>query len=473
MAYFTDDFNRTTPGGPGGGTHGNPSYGLGSNWISWNGSVTPGVVIFSGKATQFENFSFWSVMVPTAQTTTDDQAVRFQINSSMNQEFRIGLRVHDSLVAAGPTTFNNPDAETPNGQITLRVQMNLGTPGEVTVIIDNSYQGPTNISGAIDYEDSTPHVVEARVIGDTVSLRIDGVEVFTRNDMGTLPSGSSRRNVSLTLHSDNDPKYVENWESGDYPLSSSVTEDITPSLFAPGAIFAAATGTSITPVIPAGDIVNDILIMSAMCNGASTFTTPTDWTEFTGTAVNSANHSSAWFWKRATGSDGNPTSTTSATGSGTVGLYGRIWVYRRCATSGDPFEDATVNGSPTTSTTPASAAIDTTGAFRLAVCLVAVDDDNTLGTNYPPNEWLPHAVTFLQASARVASTTGGDGMYDGIQRWMPVAGSVASVTVGTMANDYWRTLTFALLPVAAAVAALPWRNVYVAPSVAAHASHNW
>lgn len=449
MAYVHDTFDRTTPAGPGGGTHGNPSYELGSGHTSWNASATSnGCVIFDGKMTQFENFSFHTVDIFSTASTGDDQAVRFQLNN-FDQQIWVLLRVHDDVITNGPAANMDVDAATGNGAISVRVQMEQGTPGQVTTIINGSYQGPVDITGSTRFNDSTPHICEVRVISNTVSVLMDGVEVSSRNNMGTLPSGSTRRHMGIQFAGDNTPKYLENLEYGDYPLSSTATEDITPSLFAAGALFAAATGTSITPVIPANDAANDILIMQAFCNAASTFSTPTNWTEILdsgggSTAVNSANMSSAWFWKRASGSDGNPTSTTSATGSSTIGLYGRIWVYRNCLSSGTPYEDATVAGTPTLSTTPQSAAIDTTGTFRLVVCYVSVDDDNTLGTNYPPNLWLPHSSTFAQP--RLASTTGGDGMSDAIQRWMPAAGNVAAVTVGTMASDYWRTLTLALLP---------------------------
>lgn len=442
MAYELDTFDRTTPAGPGGGTHGNPSYELGADWISWNASATSnGCVIFSGKMTQFESFSFHTVAINVNPSTGDDQAVRFQITSLMKQVW-VQLRVHDDVVSGGAAANLDVDAKASNGSISMRIQMDQGTPGQVTIILDGSYQGPTNISGSTSFLDNSPHICEARVIGNTVSLLVDGVQVFSRSDMGTLPAGSTRRYMGIQWAGDSDQPHVENWESGDHPLSTGPAEDITPNLFAAGAISAAATGTSITSVIPAGDAADDILIHQVWCNAASTFTPGGSWVEMLdsgggSTAVNSANMSAAWFWLRASGSDGNPTVTTSATGSSSIGLYGRVWVYRRCLSSGTPFEDATAAGAPTLSTTPQSAAIDTTGTDRLVVCHVSVDDDNTL--TGMPNEWLDHG-------GRVFSTTGGDGMSDGIQRWMRTAGNVAAVTAGTMASDYWRTLTFALLP---------------------------
>jgi hypothetical protein len=237
-----------------------------------------------------------------------------------------------------------------------------------------------------------------------------------------------------------------------------------PFLFAAGALFAAAAGTSITPVIPASDAANDILFMAAWCNVATTFSTPTNWNVI-GTNENSANMSSAWFWKRATGSDGDPTSTTSVTGSGTNGLYGRIWVIRACITTGTPFEDPTLTALDL-GTTPDTAAIDTTGPDRTAVAYVSVDDDNAWTSGNPPANWFQHG-------ARLVSTTGGDAMSHAIEIPVPSATTVASVVIGTMANDYNKVLTLAWLPVPSAVASLTFRNVFVVPSVAAHQSHNW
>jgi len=447
MAEYIDDSERTSPAGPGGGTHGSPSYELGSNYVSWNASATDdGCVIFNGRLTQFENFSFHTVFLNAAgrDTDGDDQAVRFPITSLMKQVW-VQLRVHDDCLSGGASNLD-VDAKASNGSISMRIQMDQGSPGQVTMILDGSYQGPTDISGSTSFLDNTPHVCEARVIGNTVSLLIDDVSVFSRADMGTLPSGSTRRNVGVQWAGDSDQPYLPYFQHGDYPLASPGPLYTMPSLFSAGAIFAAASGTSITPVIPTGDAANDILLMQAWCNGSTTFSTPTDWNVI-GTNEDSANMSSAWFWKRATGSDGNPTSTTSATGSGTIGLYGRIYVLRRCKTSGDPFEDATFTALEL-GTSPDSAAIDTTGANRLAAAYCIIDDDNIPLTSRPPNLWLAHG-------AEVESTTGGDGASTAIERWMGSAGSVASVVIGTMANDYNKVLTLAWLPVESAAAALP------------------
>lgn len=217
-----------------------------------------------------------------------------------------------------------------------------------------------------------------------------------------------------------------------------------PYLTAAGAFFAAASGTSITPVIPAGAQADDIMVMAAMTNGSSTFSTPTGWT-ILGTKVESnSNESAAWFWKRHTGAESNPTSTTSASLSTTNGGYGRIYVYRNATTSGSPFEGEAVNTAASTSTTPTSTSITTTGNDRLVVCLTSNDDDNAWSSGNPPAGW-------SISGALVTSTTGGDAGMSGIDQAAPTASTIGAVSVGTMAaSDFWRTITFALIPPGAA-----------------------
>jgi hypothetical protein len=223
------------------------------------------------------------------------------------------------------------------------------------------------------------------------------------------------------------------------PVDDGITQ---PSLVEAGALSANAAGTTITSTIPASAATDDIMVLALMCNGSTTFSTPTDWT-LLGTSIESnANQSTEWFWKRHDGSESDPVSTTSATMSGTVGGYGRVYVFRGCTTSGDPFEDVTMAGSPTTDNNPDTAAIDTTGTWRLAVSLLMVDDDNTWSSGNPPSGW--------SAIGRVSSTTGGDCMMDGLTQLVPTASTVAAATIGTMsAADYWRSITFGLIPATA------------------------
>lgn len=216
-----------------------------------------------------------------------------------------------------------------------------------------------------------------------------------------------------------------------------------PTLFAAGALFEAQAGTSITPVIPAGDANDDIGVMVAWCNAASTFTIPAGWI-LLGTSVNSANMSTAAWWKRLTGADANPTTTTSVTLSTTIGGFGRIYVFRGCLSTADPFEGISNAGTPTLNTLPQTSQVITTAPQRLVCSLLCVDDDNVWSSGMPPAGW-------ANMGGRLFSTFGADAMSDAISQVVPAASTVPVATIGTMsASDYWRTLSFALIPAPAA-----------------------
>lgn len=301
------------------------------------------------------------------------------------------------------------------------------TTDNLTANITTNSDGAWVLGGAVDWNSNgSPTSTDEEEAFDDADLSL----VCVRKASATATAGSE----SLNFDAAGTP--VWSWAA----VAIQAGPSPTPYLVEAGALFAAASGTSITPVIPASAEADDVMLMAAMANGSTTFTTPTDWT-LLGTSVESnANQSTEWYWKRHDGSETNPTSTTSATLSTTIGGYGRIYVFRDCITTGDPFEDVTMAGTPTSSTTPATASIDTTGANRLAVSLLSVDDDNTWSSGNPPSGWT--------AVGRVASTTGGDCMMDAITQVIPSAGNVAAATIGTMsAADFWRSLTLALIPV--------------------------
>jgi hypothetical protein len=207
---------------------------------------------------------------------------------------------------------------------------------------------------------------------------------------------------------------------------------------------AGVSGGNASVALPSGWQADDIAVLQVMTNAGNTFPTPAGWAVL-GTAVNSANQSTAWFWKRLVGGETTPIVFTIASGtalSASNGLYARTFAFRGCVASGNPFEDVVNTGSPTTNTTPQTGATFTTdGPNRLVVCLVAVDDDNNWSSGNPPANW---TVT----GTRTTDTVGGDCMMDAIRQAVPQTGtSITQANIGTMnAADYWRTLTFALAP---------------------------
>lgn len=212
--------------------------------------------------------------------------------------------------------------------------------------------------------------------------------------------------------------------------------------FNAGALAAVQTG-NVAPALPASTAANDVALMAVMTNASNAFPAITGWTKVTGSEVTNANESSCLYWRRLTGSGDTPAAFTIASGtalSNSNGLYARIWVYRGCVESGTPYEQYSLLG-PTLSTTPQTAAMTTTGANRLAVCICMVDDDNAFSSGMPPATW-------TEFGGIASSTTGGDHMDETIYKALPTAGTEAAVTFGTQAaSDYWVTHTLALIPV--------------------------
>lgn len=219
-----------------------------------------------------------------------------------------------------------------------------------------------------------------------------------------------------------------------------VTADglVVPTILA-GALTAvtdAASPYQCTPTLPAHQ-ADDILVVVCGAGSAQTWTCPTSgWAEVAA-AQNNANFSTGWFWKRATSAaEANPVCTAAA--SLTLGGYAVAFRVRGCVASGTPFEDATLGGSPTSNTTPASSVITTTGAQRLAVAIAQIEDNNTI-SNYPPATWT--------GVYNNGSNTGDDWHANIIAQTVPVAGDVAAVNVCSQnAADYWKTLTLAFIP---------------------------
>jgi hypothetical protein len=222
-----------------------------------------------------------------------------------------------------------------------------------------------------------------------------------------------------------------------------------PTWFGTGALAVTAiAGSTISPALPASTLADDIGFMTVMTNQGDVFPAVSGWTQF-GAAINSANQSSDWYWRRFTGSGDAPPAFTIDSGTAigsTNGLYGRVYVYRGAVTTGTPFEAVDNAGSPTSTTTPQSTSVITTGADRLVVHLLVVDDDNTWSSGMPPTG-------YTNNGPLASSSIGGDGMMDAISIPRASAGTQAGVTIGTMsAADFWRSISFALIPPAGAAA---------------------
>lgn len=289
----------------------------------------------------------------------------------------------------------------------------------------------TSLAKSITAENGTLRLEAA---GSSIRFALNEVVILSATDTDHTTENHVGVHAFMTSPVDQS-MWMDQWIGG----TGWKSNQIRPWLVASGAIQAEASTTALGPVvIPAGAVTNDIMVLQVMLNAAGTFSTPAGWTQF-GTLINSANQSTNWFWKRHTGTESNPSTTTSVTMSTTIGGYGRIHVIRGCVTTGTPYEGLAMAGTPTLNATVTYPNIVTSGPWRLAMSFVSVDDDNS---------WTTYNQTgFHHAGGRVFSTTGGDCMMDVLVMPRESAGTLTGGTFGVMnASDYWRTLSLAWIP---------------------------
>ena len=211
----------------------------------------------------------------------------------------------------------------------------------------------------------------------------------------------------------------------------------TPTFVSAGVVAGFAAGTTITTEIPDEALPKDIAVLGVMTNNVSTFSTPTDWSILGAGLESDAGQSSKFFWKRLAGGDADPVTNTAAL-SGTNGGFGRIYLFRGCIETGNPFEDVD-NAGTSSSDTPLTSEVTTTAADRLVAAIVAWDTDHEWLSGMPPAGW-------ANIGGLAANTTALDCAYDAIAT-PSSGGTVASVEVAKYpVSGRWRTLTFALIP---------------------------
>ena len=208
-----------------------------------------------------------------------------------------------------------------------------------------------------------------------------------------------------------------------------------PTFVAAGAV--ASNTTAITPALPAGIQVNDILLLFLeTSNQAITIATANGgaWTEVagspqgTGTAVTSTATRLTVFWSRYNGTQGAP--TTSDSGDHQVG---RIIAVRGVVTSGNPW-DVTAGGvDAAANTTGAIPGATTTVANTLVVTGIATAlPDSTTTANF--GTWTNAGLATL--TERIDNTTAnGDGGGLGIATGGRAATGAYGDTTVTLANS--------------------------------------
>jgi len=195
-------------------------------------------------------------------------------------------------------------------------------------------------------------------------------------------------------------------------------------------------GASVDIPYPSTVNENDILVILVLDADNDTFSIPTGDTTWYRIHNDSANGNASYdtFWTRALGSESGTINVASALTAG-LGVYGIMYRFSGCVESGTPFEDPT-EIVISQSTSPASSLITTLGTERLAICLVAIEDNITM---------TGHS-NYIDASQE-QSTLGGDANLILATQEVASAGDVTA-EVWSAANDYWGSVTLALKPIA-------------------------
>jgi hypothetical protein len=151
--------------------------------------------------------------------------------------------------------------------------------------------------------------------------------------------------------------------------------------------FASGAG-NLTPGLPAGWAENDILIVAAHAGNASTTISVSGYTEI-GNTTGTSNHTTYWFYKRATSSESAPTVAFTDRANAIQAI---VFAYRGCITSGTPYEDATVT-SGALDATPDSSTVTPVGDARRVISIINIEDDTSISSGDPPTNWTERSLT--------------------------------------------------------------------------------
>lgn len=192
-----------------------------------------------------------------------------------------------------------------------------------------------------------------------------------------------------------------------------------------GASAGGSTSSPSWPTHQTGDI-GLFVIETAGDTGSVTVTTVSGWAAVPNTPVvdiaTSSGSKLAVFWKRAE-SNAEPTPV----GNGSNHTLGRIYTFRGCAPTGDPW-DVTASGSKTTpSTTATIPAVTTTVNNTLIVMIAGRPDDSSSTTHFgvPVNGNL----TDLAECAEAGTSLGHGGGYTVARGTKGIAGDTGTSTM--------------------------------------------
>lgn len=224
------------------------------------------------------------------------------------------------------------------------------------------------------------------------------------------------------------------------PYASSAPAMTTPNVVAVGA---SASGTGdITPGLPVGHALNDILLLFVQTNNQAVTTPTGGWAKLgpaagIGTAGAAGGTRVTVFWKRDGGSETDPTVVDSGDHQ-----LAQIMAVRDCPTVGDPFLCVGATRKPTASTTGTASA----GATPVDACLVvnawahSIDSSGAIFSSFT-NASLASVTEQIDVGT-ADGNGGGLGVCTGS---LAKAGSFVATTVTeTSTTDV--SLTFILLP---------------------------
>ena len=216
-----------------------------------------------------------------------------------------------------------------------------------------------------------------------------------------------------------------------------------PAYAGAGAAANAAAG-SINVPYPASIAANDILLLHVLTKDNVEINTPSGWSQdgTNGARNQGSTIRSEWFWKRADGTETGNLSVSKA--SGTTLLFGRMYRFTGCITSGTPFDVSGQNGLGANATVTPTDLDPPDAQDRLMVVLLAVGNDLVTPGNYTGGT----ATVTEQTEAE--TNTGTDGTLQ-IATATHTADTLFDFGTMTLASaNAWIAFTLALLPVSGA-----------------------
>lgn len=201
-----------------------------------------------------------------------------------------------------------------------------------------------------------------------------------------------------------------------------------PPTFIAGTGFTNSTG-GFTLAWPAGAIANDIGIIVAESSGDDStisITTSSGWEHITGSPIvdvaDATGSKLQILWKRHSGSETNPVLTDPGDH-----LIAGMFLFRGCASSGNPWNSIATDVKTVASTTASPPSVTTTADNCLIVFVVGRPDDNISATQFglPSNNSLS-SITELTEGGTDDGNGGGIQVSSGIKE---LAGNIGETTI--------------------------------------------